>query len=336
MEQGKPSILIIDDEVIVRNSMEALLKKSYQLYFAENGIEGMLLASQHRPDVILLDVMMPNMNGIEVCRQIRLHSDLTEIPIVMITALTDRESRLEGLLAGVDDFLVKPYDALELLARLQTITRLNRYRLLVEQRKNLEKIQHELVNSYQRTIEGWVAALDLRDRETEGHTQRVTKKMVQFSEFLGMEQGFIENAQQGAILHDIGKLGVPDAVLLKPGKLTPEEWQVMRLHPVYAYEWLKPIEYLKNSLDIPHYHHEKWDGSGYPDGLRGEQIPLPARMFAIIDVWDALGSDRPYRPAMAREEIMAYITNEAGRHFDPALVPSFVAMQLAEEIAPTP
>jgi putative two-component system response regulator len=334
MEQGKPSILVIDDEAIVRKSMDALLKKSYQLIFAENGIEGMLLAIQHRPDVILLDVMMPNLSGIEVCKQIRAHKDLAEIPILMITALTDRESRLEGLLAGVDDFLVKPYDALELLARLQTITRLNRYRLMLEQRENLEKIQLELINSYHRTIEGWVMALDLRDRETEGHTQRVTKKAVQFAEYLGMDQDFIENARRGAILHDIGKLGVPDSILLKPGKLTPEEWQVMRLHPVYAYEWLKPIEYLKDSLDIPHYHHEKWDGSGYPDGLSGDQIPLPARIFAIIDVWDALGSDRPYRPAMPQDEILDYIKSETGRHFDPALVPSFIDMQLAESDSP--
>src|SRR4030095_309227 len=148
---------------------------------------------------------------------------------------------------------------------------------------------------YDSTIEGWSRALDLRDRETEGHTIRVTEMTLKIARIAGMADAELVHLKRGALLHDIGKMGIPDAILLKPDKLETEEWVIMRRHPVYAYELLLPIEYLQPSLDIPYCHHEKWDGSGYPRGLKGEQIPLAARLFAVIDVWDALRSDRPYR-----------------------------------------
>jgi putative two-component system response regulator len=231
----------------------------------------------------------------------------------MITALDDRESKLAGLNAGADDFLSKPFDSMELIARLRGMTRLNRYRIIAEQRR-------EILTAYDKTIEGWSKALDLRDKETEGHTQRVTEKTVSLALAYGMTEEQLKHIWRGALLHDVGKLGIPDSILLKPGKLTDDEWKTMRQHPVHAYEWLSQIDYLKPALDIPYCHHEKWDGTGYPRGLKGEEIPLSARLFAAIDVWDALTSDRPYRKAMTRDQAYQYILSESGRHFDPAIV----------------
>ena len=322
----KPIVLIVDDEKTIRDTLAALLSENYVLYFAENGMDGLAMAVQTLPDIILLDVMMPYMDGIETCRRIRATEPLAEVPIIMITALDDRESRLQGLRAGADDFLAKPFDVMEMFTRIQTITRLNRYRRLVEQRNQLETLHQELLASYHRTIEGWSNALDLRDKETEGHTQRVTQKCVDFARLAGVGEEDLEFVRMGSLLHDVGKLGVPDSILLKPDKLTDEEWAVMHMHPIYAYQWLAPITFLKNAVDIPYCHHEKWDGSGYPRGLAGEEIPLLARLFAIVDVWDALSSDRPYRPALPMTEILEYIRSQSGIHFDPALVPVFLDM----------
>ncbi len=322
-EQSK--ILIIDDEPMARAALEALLAaENYDLHFAENGKEGLSLASALLPDVILLDVMMPGMSGFEVCKAIRAVYALSEVPIILITALDDRDSRIEGLRAGADDFITKPFDGIELLARLHGITRPNRYRRIADQRRELEHLHQELLISYDKTIEGWSRALDLRDEETEGHTLRVTDKTVILARLAGMSDDQLKHIWRGAILHDVGKLGIPDAILLKPGKLTDEEWVIMRRHPVLAYEWLSQIPFLQPAMDIPYAHHEKWDGSGYPRGLRGETIPLAARLFAIIDVWDALTSDRPYRKAMTFDEAFAYIQTQSGQHFDPQVVELFV------------
>ena len=177
--------------------------------------------------------------------------------------------------------------------------------------------------AYEATIEGWSQALDLRDRETEGHSQRVTQLTLEMAAELGVDRSEIPNYRRGALLHDIGKMGIPDQILLKPGPLTDEEWDVMRQHPELAYNLLSTIEYLRPALNIPYCHHEKWDGSGYPRGLAGEQIPLPARIFAVADVWDALTSDRPYRDAWPRQQALKYIHDQSGRHFDPMVVSVF-------------
>lgn len=182
----------------------------------------------------------------------------------------------------------------------------------------------ELILAYDATIEGWSRALDLRDRETEGHTQRVTEMTLSLARALGVKEEELVHIRRGALLHDIGKLGVPDGILLKPGPLTPEEWEIMHRHPQYAYEMLSPITYLRPALDIPYCHHEKWDGTGYPRGLKGEQIPLAARIFAVVDAWDALSSDRPYRRAWPPEKVRAYLKDEAGKHFDPRVVEVFL------------
>jgi putative two-component system response regulator len=320
-------ILVVDDEPFAREMIGALLaNEGYELHFAENGLDGLKCAIELQPDVLLLDVMMPRLNGFEVCRIVRSTPILAEMPVLFITAMDDHASRLEGLRAGADDFLTKPLDGLELITRLQSITRLNRYRRLLEGRREVERLNSELLRAYDRTIEGWSRALDLRDKETEGHSQRVTEMTLRLATAADVSGENLLHIRRGALLHDVGKLGIPDAILLKSDKLSADEWAIMRMHPVYAYEWLSPIDYLRPALDIPYCHHERWDGSGYPRGLSGTQIPLAARLFAVADVWDALRSDRPYRAGWEAARVVAHIRTAAGSHFDPAAVMHFLSI----------
>jgi response regulator RpfG family c-di-GMP phosphodiesterase len=188
---------------------------------------------------------------------------------------------------------------------------------------DLQRVNANLVQAYDSTLEGWSRALDLRDRETEGHTQRVTDLAITLAREIGIHEDELVHLRRGAMLHDIGKMGIPDSILLKPGPLNEDEWRVMRQHPVLAYELLIPISYLRPAVDIPYCHHERWDGKGYPRGLRGEEIPLSARVFAVVDVWDALLSDRPYRKAWSASSARQYISSLSGAHFDPVIIDAF-------------
>jgi putative nucleotidyltransferase with HDIG domain len=192
---------------------------------------------------------------------------------------------------------------------------------------SLQRSSAELTQAYEATIEGWSSALDLRDKETEGHTQRVTDMTLRLAGALGVEDEELAHIRRGALLHDIGKMGVPDAILRKPGSLDDEEWEIMHQHPIVAYKLLSPIAYLRPALDIPYFHHEKWDGTGYPHGLRNEQIPLAARIFAVVDVYDALTSDRPYRAAWSKEKTLEHIKSLSGAHFDPKVVEVFLQLE---------
>jgi putative nucleotidyltransferase with HDIG domain len=202
--------------------------------------------------------------------------------------------------------------------------------------RELEAANLELETAYDATLKGWVRALDLRDKETRGHTQRVTILTRLLARALGFRDGDLAHITRGALLHDIGKMGIPDSILLKPGGLTPEERELMKQHPQLAYEMLRPIQYLAPAIDIPYCHHERWDGSGYPRGLKGQQIPLMARIFAVADVWDALTSDRPYRKAVNPQEVQKYIRRQVETHFDSQVVDAFLSLEdlpmlLAEE-----
>ncbi len=323
------TLLIVDDVRESRAVLEAMLEaEEYTLLFAASGQEALEQAHAWTPDLILLDVMMPGMDGFEVCQHLRSDPHTAAVPILLITALDDRESRLRGIQAGADGFVSKPVDRLELCTQVQTITRLNRYRLLLEERKRSEaqmaEAAQEIAAAYDMTLAGWARALDLRDRETEGHSQRVTTMTVCLARALGVADAAIVPMRRGALLHDIGKLGIPDAILHKPGALTEEEWAIMRQHPQYAFDMLAPIPFLHDALDIPLSHHEKWDGSGYPAGLAGAAIPLAARIFAVVDVWDALTNDRPYRAAWQPAQARSYIASQAGSHFDPHIVAVFL------------
>ncbi len=190
----------------------------------------------------------------------------------------------------------------------------------------------ELALAYETTLEGWSMALDLRDKETEGHSRRVTEMTVRMAREMGLPEAEFVHIRRGALLHDIGKMGIPDAILLKPGPLTDEEWAIMKKHPVYAYEMLLPIAYLRPALDIPYCHHEKWDGSGYPRGLKGQEIPLSARVFALSDIWDALRSDRPYRPAWSDEKAREHIISISGKELDPEVVKVFLKNECGKNL----
>lgn len=317
-------ILIVDDENAGRETLESVLEgEGYRIEMAENGAQAIEKARKLLPDVILLDVMMPGMTGFEVCERIRTDPDIAEIPIIVLTALDDRDSLLTALKAGADDFISKPFDRYELRARLMGITRLNRYQKLLQERAKLQDANAQLLAAYEATIEGWSHAMDLRDRETEGHSRRVAELTVKLAQHLGMSNEEILHLRRGALLHDMGKIGIPDTILHKTGKLGAEEWVTMRKHPQLAFDMLYRVEYLRPALDIPYCHHEKWDGTGYPRGLRGEEIPMAARLFAIVDVWDALTSDRSYRSAWSEADALAYIREQSGKHFDPRAVDLF-------------
>ena len=198
---------------------------------------------------------------------------------------------------------------------------------------NLERSNEELALAYDLTIEGWARALELRDKDTIGHTRRVTEMTERLALAMGMDQNQLSHVHRGGLMHDIGKISVPDAILHKPSRLTAAERLIMRQHPQRAYDMLSPIPYLRDALDIPYCHHERWDGTGFPRGLKGEEIPLAARLFAVADVWDALTSDRPYRRAWSRNKTRAYIEQQTGKHFDPQVVALFLKMMT--EVWPT-
>jgi putative nucleotidyltransferase with HDIG domain len=232
--------------------------------------------------------------------------------------------------AGANDYIDKgrPARHTPVAARALAEARERRARRAAEQayRDREQQAIVELATAYECTLEGWARALDLRDRETEGHSRRVTDLTLQLARAMGVSEAECVHIRRGALLHDIGKMGIPDSVLLKSEQLTPAEWDVMRRHPDYARELLERIEYLRPALDIPYHHHERWDGSGYPRGLQGEEIPLAARIFAVVDVWDAVTSDRPYRPAWSTERAREYIASLAGTELDPRAVEAFLEL----------
>ena len=200
----------------------------------------------------------------------------------------------------------------------------NESRIRYESEQNVKQLNQELELAYQTTLEGWARALELKDKETEGHSHRVTDLTIEVAEKFDFDENAIRYVYYGALLHDIGKMGIPDEILNKPGELTPEERAIINQHPIYAFEMLKDIEYLQQAISIPYSHHENWDGTGYPQGLQGEEIPLPARIFSVVDNWDALTSDRPYRNAWKKEKVLNYIKEQSGKKFDPQVVEIFV------------
>jgi putative two-component system response regulator len=233
------TVLIVDDDPAGRQTLESVLDgQGYRLEFAENGVQALEKTGKLLPDVILLDIMMPGMTGFEVCERIRADKRLAEIPIIILTALDDHNSMLKALEAGADDFISKPFDRYELRARLMGITRLNRFQKLVKERTELERVNAELIAAYDATILGWSRAMDLRDRETEGHSQRVAESTLLIARAMGFNEQRIVHVRRGALLHDIGKLGIPDSILHKPGKLNSEEWAVMQQHPTLGYKML--------------------------------------------------------------------------------------------------
>lgn len=487
-EGSPPNILIVDDTPAnLQLLIDILHKRGYQIRPVRSGEMALRSARLAPPDLILLDVMMPNMDGYEVCRRLKADERTRTTPIIFISALDETLDKVKAFSIGGVDYITKPFQTEEVLARVEThlalrklqkdiqqkndrleqevaerkqaqaaLTQLNnelehriwertkvlhaseeRYRTLFEDsqdaifiitpdgqivdvntayfelidcsreamnthladifvaqsefdrllfqlaqhgsvknfeatlqtRNNVERhclltagphqnednilvgyqgiirditdqkkseaqlreANRKLVRAYDETLSGWGRALELRDKETEGHSLRVMELTVRLARLLDLSEEEVLHIRRGALLHDIGKMAIPDRILLKEGPLTDEEREIMEKHPVYAYDMLAPIAYLRPALAIPYSHHERWDGQGYPCGLKGTEIPLAARIFAIVDVWDALSSDRAYRPAWSPTRIKAYLREQAGSHFDPDLVEIFLS-QFAEGV----
>jgi putative two-component system response regulator len=316
---GAGRIMIVDDEPLNLKLLEGLLKPTgLETVRASNGEEVFRLLREQETDLVLLDVMMPCMDGFEVCRRLKTQEETRLIPVILITALNDSDSRVKGIEAGADDFLTKPPCRMELLARIRSLIRMKR---LNSSLIDIESVLFLIAN-----------AVEAKDHYTQGHVERVSKMAIALGKRLGLGCDDLSALKMGGALHDIGKLAVPETVLNKPGPLTPRERKLMESHPEIGYHICLPLrKNLGAALEIIRHHHEKLDGSGYPDGLRGEEIPLAARIMAVADMYDALASDRPYRQAMDREEALKVLRLEGSQgKLDRTVVACLLAM-VAEE-----
>lgn len=311
--QNHPTLLLVDDEPTNLHVLKQILQDNYRLIFARDGDKALELAQQQKPDLILLDIMMPGMTGYEVCSALKASPLTSHIPVIFVTALDDDTDETRGFDVGCVDYITKPVSPAVVRARVRThlslvrVDELRETRLQVVQRLGL--------------------AAEYKDNETGLHVIR----MSHLSRILARELGFSEAAQEeilhAAPMHDIGKIGIPDAILAKPGKLDADEWDVMKRHPEIGAHIIgeQVSGLLLTARRIALHHHEKWDGTGYPHGLKGDDIPIEARIVAIADVFDALISARPYKPAWPLDKVIALIRSEAGKHFDPHLTELFIA-----------
>lgn len=306
-------ILIVDDEPANLRVLRSVLQSHYRLAFARDGEEALQVAMKERPALMLLDVMMPGMSGYEVCRRMQEDESLAGVPVIFITALNEAEDEARAFEAGGVDFITKPISPPVVRARVRTHLSLVR--------------AEELKRTRLQVIQRLGRAAEYKDNETGLHVLRMSHYAHVIARAAGFPETAAEDLLHAAPMHDIGKIGIPDHILLKPGRLTGEEMAIMRRHPLIGAEIIgetdSPLLALARSVAL--YHHEKWDGSGYPHGLAGEDIPLEARIVALADVFDALTSRRPYKEAWSVEEALSLIRSESGRHFDPDLVATLEA-----------
>ncbi|MCV3213405.1 two-component system response regulator [Plectonema radiosum NIES-515] len=295
-----PKVLVVDDHAAGRMTAVALLAmEGYEVIEADNGYTAIELVTQKQPDLILLDVMMPGIDGFQVCQLLKQDEHTRLIPVIFITALNDKRSRIQGIEVGGDDFLSKPFDRLELAARVKSLVRQKR---LNEDLDHAEKVLFSIAK-----------AIESRDPNTGNHCERLITLGEAFAEFLNLSRNQIRDLVWGGYLHDIGKVGIPDAVLLKCGKLTPEEWNIMKKHVLIGEKICQPLRSMRGVIPIIRHHHERWDGSGYPDGLKQDEIPYLAQVFQMIDIYDALTSERPYKRAFTKEEALSVMAQETAK-----------------------
>lgn len=341
----KPNrILIVDDEELNRELLESLVASfGHEPEMARDGVEA-LAKLKLDIDLVLLDVMMPVMDGFEVARRIREDPDTSDLPIIMVTALTSKEDRLRAVEAGANDFITKPIDKTELKVRTESLLRMKEAQDAVKRHKaELEKkveqrtadlrlalqdmaeAQRKTYQAHLETIQRLAIAAEYKDEDTAAHIHRMSNYCAIIARVLHLPPGEVELILHASPMHDVGKIGIPDHILLKPGKLTPEEWTIMKEHSVMGGRILGEAEddLIKAGEIIALSHHEKWDGSGYPKGLKGEDIPLIGRITAIADVFDALTSKRPYKSPMSNEKAFAIIKDSIGTHFDPKVGEAF-------------
>lgn len=330
-------ILIVDDEEAIREVVSTLLEaKGYNCMTLGNGRLATEYLKMNTPDLVLSDMVMPEMDGIRLLEWIRDHDK--GIPVIMVTAMHDLSTALEAIRRGAYDYILKPFEKDQLYVGVSRA--LEHRRLLLENRhyqRNLEKLVEERTSqlqgaldqlelSYDDTLEALGGALDLKDSETEGHCKRVTAFTLAIAKTLKVDLAHLPEIARGAFLHDIGKMAIPDRILRKPGPLTPDEQEIMRTHCTIGYEMLSRVPFLRDVAKIVLAHQEHFDGSGYPRGLKGKDIPLGARIFAVADTLDAMTSDRPYRSALTLEQAKAEIKRCSGTQFDPQIVEAFLSL----------
>lgn len=308
---NRPRILIVDDEPVNLQVLRQILQQDYQLIFARDGEKALAIAHSELPQLILLDIMMPGLTGIETCKRLKQDPATQNIPVIFVTALADDRDEAEGFAAGCVDYITKPVSTPIVLARIKTHLSLVNVDILRETRLQI--------------IQRLGRAAEYKDNETGLHVIRMSHFAREIALVLGMSESDAEELFNAAPMHDLGKLGIPDAILQKPGKLTPEEWVIMKQHTQIGAEILAgdKSSLLQLASSIALHHHEKWDGSGYPHGLIGESIPVEARIVALADVFDALTSKRPYKEAWTIDDTVTYIRAESGKQFDPIVVAAF-------------
>ncbi|TXI99874.1 MAG: two-component system response regulator [Aquabacterium sp.] len=322
--EAQATILLVDDIAENIDILNNFLTPHYHTKVALNGEKALKIASSaNPPDLILLDVMMPGLSGYEVCQRLKENPDTREIPVIFVTAMTEVEDERRGLELGAVDYITKPISPAIVLARVRTHLAL--YDQNRELARQVRQRTTELFNTRQQIIRRLGRAAEFRDNETGNHIIRMSHFCRLIATAAGLGEKSVEILYNASPMHDVGKIGIPDAILLKPGKLTDEEWQVMRQHPQIGADIIgqHSDELLQTAWTIALCHHEKWDGSGYPAGLKGEQIPLVARIAALADVFDALTTERPYKKAWSIEDALRHIESQAGSHFDPALIAPF-------------
>ncbi len=332
----KEKILVVDDEEAIREVVSTLLEaQGYHCGVCSNGRLALDAFRKDSFDLVLSDIVMPEMDGLKLLAALR--SEDPDVPVIMVTAMHDIAIALEAIRAGAYDYILKPFEKDQL--HLSVHRALEHRQLVIENRTYQSDLEHlvaertqqlsialqDLEQSYDYTLEALGGALDAKDAETEGHCQRVTAFTITIARSMGVEKGLLRHIARGAFLHDIGKMGIPDSILRKPGPLTAEERTIMRRHCEIGFTVLERIPFLKEAAEIVLSHQECFDGSGYPRGLKGEQIPLGARIFAVADTLDAMISDRPYRKALPISAARAEIERFSGRQFDPKVVQVFLA-----------
>ncbi|MFA4029834.1 MAG: hypothetical protein GDYSWBUE_001143 [Candidatus Fervidibacterota bacterium] len=333
MASEKKRILVVDDEEYIQQLLQSILsREGYEVSVAGDGDEALRLIDQNAYDLIVLDIMMPGTNGLEVLRRIKTTERLKFTPVIIMTAVMDRDVRYRALDFGADEFLNKPIDIYELRARVRTLLSVKEYHDFLANladmlKAEVDKKTKELREAQLETVRRLGRAAEFRDDETGNHIMRMSMYCAIVAKRLGLPDEDVEMILYASPMHDVGKIGVPDRILLKPGKLDPGEWEIMKRHTVWGAEILSGSrsQLLETARVIALTHHEKWDGSGYPHGLSGEEIPLFGRICAIADVFDALTSERVYKPAYPNERAFSIINEERGRHFDPQVVDAFFA-----------